>query len=325
MPTPIHDGRFLCIHGEDQWVTMLGADRANPAILILPGAGAGFTAFAPLFEAWQDAFTVVLWDQPGAGWTAAKTGPPETLTYDRIARDGVAVVEAVLAELGAEQLVLFGLSGGSIPGLKMIKARPELFAAYVAQGQIANWSRQEALSYRMVLEAARGAGDAEAVKALEEIGPPPWDEVAKDAARGLRANALTPAEAAAFAPVMAKLRAPPADAPWVPPGLTAPDGQALGFAAFAQVKAELAGFDAEALGLAFDVPMLFFQGAQDAHTPASEVAAYAAKLQAPLVRYLEIEEAGHSAIFLADRMLELLTAEVLPLTSRPRRPSPAGR
>lgn len=323
MSDPIQEGLFLDIHGEAQWVAMLGRDRGNPAVLILPGAGAGFSAFAPMFEAWQDEFTLVLWDQPGAGWTAAKTGPPAILTYARLVRDGLAVVEEALARLGQAKLVLFCLSGGSVVGLQMIKARPDLFSAYVAQGQVTHWARMEAQSYRMVLDAARAAGDADGAAALEAIGPPPWDDVAKDAVRGLRANAPTPAEAAALTPErLAKVRAPPAGAAWRPQGLTAPDGQAAGFAAYAQVKPELAAFDAEALGLEYEVPMVFLQGALDAHTPTDEVAAYAAKLRAPAVRLEVIAEAGHSAIFLADRMLALLRQHVLPLTSGRRRPSP---
>lgn len=321
MSDPIQEGLFLDVHCEAQWVAMLGRDRDNPAVLILPGAGAGFSVFAPMFEGWQDDVTLVLWDQPGAGWTAAKNGPAETLTYARLVRDGLAVLEQVLARLGAKQLVLFCLSGGSVVGLQMIKARPDLFSAYVAQGQVTNWGRMEALSYRMVLDAARAAGDAEA---LEAIGPPPWDDVAKDAVRGLRANAPTPAEAAALTPeVLGQVRAPPPGAAWKPEGLTAPDGQAAGFAAYAKIKPELAAFDAEALGLDYDVPMVFLQGAQDAHTPTAEVAAYAAKLRAPAVHLEIIEDAGHSAIFLADRMLALLRQHVLPLTSGRRRPSPA--
>jgi pimeloyl-ACP methyl ester carboxylesterase len=173
----------------------------------------------------------------------------------------------------------------------------------------------------MVLDRARAAGDAEGVRQLAEIGPPPWDDVAKDAVRGLRANALTPAEQAAMAgPAMAEVAAPPPGAAWVAPGLTRPDGQAAGLAAWAQLKPQLAGFDAADLGPDFAVPMLFVQGAQDAHTPTPLVAAYVRTLRAPLVHLEVIEEAGHSAVFLAERMLAFLNRRVRPLTAGRRRP-----
>lgn len=312
----IEDGQFVKVHGEDQWVTIRGRSAENPAVMILGGAGAGLTALAPLFAPWEAGWTVVQWDQPGAGWTVAKNGPAEALSFDRLAADGLAVVEHALQRLGQQRLVLFCLSGGSIPGLQMIQARPDLFAAYVAQGQVTSWARMEALSYRMLLGEARARGDAAAVADLDGIGPPPWADVMADAVHGTYANAFTPAEAAAVPPgLMGKVHSPPPDAGWRPHDLAPVDPYASSLAAFAALKPELAAFDAEALGLEFEVPMLFFQGARDAHTPAAEVEAYAAKLAAPLVRYVPLDDAGHSAIFMAERMLGLLDAHVRPLAA----------
>jgi pimeloyl-ACP methyl ester carboxylesterase len=313
--TSIDEGLFLPVGGLEQWVTIRGSDAANPAILVLSGAGAAFSGVAPLFEPWQARFTVVQWDQPGAGATAAKAGSdPDPPTYDRLARDGVAVAQAVLARLGQAKLALFAVSGGTVVGLRMIRARPDLFSAYVATGQITNWARQEALSYGMILERARAAGDAAAVAEIEGIGPPPWADVACDAIKGKYANALTPAEQAALDPAtLAAMRSPPADARYVARGLPPRDPYADGLAAYTALKPELAAFDAEALGRTFAVPMVFLQGAQDAHTPPAEVEAYAAKVRAPSVQYEVIEEGGHMAVFLRERIAALLEAHVRPL------------
>ncbi|MGH6966036.1 MAG: serine aminopeptidase domain-containing protein [Phenylobacterium sp.] len=313
--TSIDEGLFIPVGGLEQWVTIRGSDVRNPAVLVLSGAGAAFSGAAPLFEPWQARFTVVQWDQPGAGATAARAGVDlEPLSYARVARDGLAVVEAALARLGQAKLALFGISGGTVVGLHMLKARPDLFSVYVATGQITNWARQEALSYGMILRRARAAGDAAPVAEIEGIGPPPWSDVACDAIKGRYANALTVAEQAALDPVtLAGLRSPPTDAPYVAKGLPRRDPYADGLAAFTALKPELAAFDAEALGLAFAVPMVFLQGAQDAHTPAVEVEAYAAKLRAPSVRYERVDEGGHMALFLRERMAGLLETHVRPL------------
>lgn len=310
----IEEGLFASVNGQDQWVTIRGASRDNPVVMIVGGAGAGLSALAPLFASWERDWTVVQWDQPGAGWTVAKNGPEPTLSFDRLAADGLAVVEFVLQRLGRQNLVLFCLSGGTIPGLKMIKARPELFAAYVAQGQVTSWSRMEALSYRMLLAQARARGDMAALSDLEGIGPPPWADVTADAVHGVYANAFTAAEAQAVPPsLMATVRSPPEGATWRPRDLAPADPYATSLKAFETLKPQLAAFDAETLGFAFEVPMLFFQGVQDAHTPAEEVEAYAARLHAPLARYVPIPEAGHSAIFMAQRILGLLNEHVRPL------------
>jgi pimeloyl-ACP methyl ester carboxylesterase len=166
----------------------------------------------------------------------------------------------------------------------------------------------------MILERALAAGDAAAIAEIEGMGPPPWADVVCDVIKGKFANAMTPAEQKALDPAtLAALRSPPARARYVAWALPASDPYAASLAAYTALRPELAAFNAEALGLDFAVPMVFLQGAQDAHTPAAEVEAYAAKVRAPSVRYAAIAEGGHMSVFLAERMAELLEAHVRPL------------
>ncbi|HEY0436139.1 MAG TPA: alpha/beta hydrolase, partial [Phenylobacterium sp.] len=182
MPETIDEGLFLSVAGLEQWVTIRGRDRANPALMILTGAGAAFSALAPVFAPWEERFTLVQWDQPGAGATlAANPDDQQPLTYDRLARDGGSVVEAVCTRLGVPKLSLFAISGGSVTGLRMLRAGPERIAAYVGNGQVTHWRRQEALAYRIMLEQAEG--DAAATAELTAIGPPPWADVAAELAK----------------------------------------------------------------------------------------------------------------------------------------------
>src|SRR5262249_27020764 len=114
--TRIDDGAFFAINGLDHWLTFRGDDRASPALLVLGGPGAGFSAFASLFAAWEQHFVVVQWDQPGGGATHAKNGDAATgaLTIERLVRDAIAVAELVRARLAKRRVVLLGVSGGSM-------------------------------------------------------------------------------------------------------------------------------------------------------------------------------------------------------------------
>jgi len=311
----IDEGLFLDIGGVPQWVTMRGRDAANPVLMIVTGAGAAFSPMAPVFAPWEARFTLVQWDQPRAGATLARTPQdPQPLSYARLARDGAAVAQAVCARLGVRKLALFAMSGGTITAMRVLRARPELISAYVANGQVTNWARQEALAYRMILERARAAGDAAAIAEIEGIGPPPWADVAADVVKGRHANAMTSAEQQAMAAApMALVRAPPAAASWIAPVAAHPEPMAAAFAAYREIRPELHAFDALALGPDWPIPMVFLQGAQDAHTPAAEVEAYAAKITAPVVRYVPIAEGGHMSSFLVDRLLALMEAHVRPL------------
>ena len=305
-------GQFVDIHGAPQWVTIRGRDLKNPVMLMLPGPGAGFSRMAEFFSPWERDFTLVQWDQPGAGATAAKLGAAAggPMNYDRIVRDGIAVAEWVVRRLAVPKVALLAFSGGTIVGLKMIRERPELFSAYVGSGQIVNWARQDTLSYRLILERARTARNAAAIAELESIGAPPYASTAEDSIKSKYAGAPTPAEQHALAQldprVMASMNTPPPDANYVPRGLALGDARTQAMAAYTALRDELMAFDARRLGLKYFVPMLFLQGELDEFTVTSEVRVFADEVEAPRKVFALIEGAGHSAFLMRDEFLASL-------------------
>jgi pimeloyl-ACP methyl ester carboxylesterase len=315
--SPIDEGMFVEIHGLQQWVTVRGSDRRNPVLLILHGTGFALSAMAPFFAPWEKDFTIVQWDQLGAGATYAKNGAAgmAAVTTGGMTRDGIAVAQFVRRRLGVDKVVVLALSGGTLIGLKMVKARPELFAAYVGSGQVVHWARQEALCYQKILQRARAAGDETAIAELEQIGLPPYKEVRSVAIKAKYANVLTPAERAELPALIAAMSAPTAGAAYVAKGLPSFDARAVSMDTFEKLKGEIAEFDARRLGPKFDVPMFFFQGAQDLHLPTSEVQAYAAEIAAPTKMVALLHEGGHSAFFLRAELLDLLNRHVRPLAN----------
>lgn len=316
---PTEEGMFVEIHGVQQWITIRGRHRANPALLILTGPGAAFSRMAPFFAPWEEEFTLVQWDQPGSGATEAKSASAGTgpLTFHRLAQDAVAVAEFVRRRLRVKRIAVLGISAGSITGLKIVKQRPDLFSAYIGTGQAVNWLRQEALGYAAVLEQARVAKNLEAVADLEKIGAPPYQDAATDFIKSKYCGALTPAEQAYLASldpaIMAAVRNPPADANWLAPGLPALDPRANAMAAYEKLRTDIFAFDAHHLGLTFAVPMFFFQGDRDVYTVTSEVEKYAEEIQAPRKHFALVSGGGHSAFFLRDALLSLLRVHVLPI------------
>src|SRR5262245_26937646 len=65
----IDEGRYITAGGIEQWVTIRGWDRANPVLLFLHGGPGEVTSpwTYALFAPWERRFTVVQWDQRGAG------------------------------------------------------------------------------------------------------------------------------------------------------------------------------------------------------------------------------------------------------------------
>ena len=111
---PIDEQGFVTIGGIEQWVTIHGNDRSNPVILVLHGGpGVSNAPFAPAYIPWQTGFTVVEWDQRGAGRTFGRNGADGSgpLTLDRLRRDGLELSEHLRAELHKDKIVLFGEIG----------------------------------------------------------------------------------------------------------------------------------------------------------------------------------------------------------------------
>jgi len=180
---PIEERAFVPIGGIEQWITIKGADRANPVVLFVHGGpGNSQSPFADaMFAGWEKNFTLVQWDHRGAGRTYGRTGPSveSTLTLERIVDDGVEVAEYLTKHLHQQRVVLVGGSWGSLVGVHLAKKRPDLFTAYIGTAQLVNMRANTLASYERVLAHARETRDALAVEELTQIGPPPFVGFAK--------------------------------------------------------------------------------------------------------------------------------------------------
>ena len=116
----IDEALFAKIGGIDQWITIRGQNRDNPVLLLLHGGpGLPTNPYSQTFLfSWTRDFTLVQWDQRGAGKTFGKSGPLDpAVTIDRMALDGVEVAEFLRQKLHKQKIVLVGLSWGSILGV----------------------------------------------------------------------------------------------------------------------------------------------------------------------------------------------------------------
>jgi pimeloyl-ACP methyl ester carboxylesterase len=162
--------------GLDQWVMIRGESVANPPLIMLHG-GPGFSEtglFRHFNAPLEKSFTVIYWDQRGAGKSADPAIPRSSLTVEQLLRDLDELVDAVRERLGAGRVVIFGHSWGSVLGVLYAARRPEKVAAYVGSGQIGDWPAAESASYAFALTEAQRRGWRRAVGKLQAIGPPPY-------------------------------------------------------------------------------------------------------------------------------------------------------
>jgi len=161
--------------GVDQWVMIRGQSVANPPLILLHG-GPGMTEMrlfrhfnAPL----ESSFTVVNWDQRGAGKSFDRKIPKSSMTVEQLILDLDELVDTVRERLSQDKVAIYGHSWGSALGVLYAARFPEKVAAYVGSGQIGDWAASEALSYAFVLAEAQRLHDRKTLKKLRAIGPPP--------------------------------------------------------------------------------------------------------------------------------------------------------
>lgn len=313
-PNGIAEGRFVTIGGIEQWLQVRGEDRSNPILLVLHGGpGLSYAQFTSIFRAWETFFTVVQWDQRGAGKTMSRNGKTESsaLTIERMAQDGIEVAEFVCTYLNQRQLVLVAHSWGTILGISLLKRRPDLFSAYVGTGQIVNMAASEDISYSLALEQARNQSKARALRTLEALGRPPYPNAQTwlRKQRAIMSAAPRPVPERGLPNVFSTTLSSPDH--------TLKDAFALfnGFLSTpARLFEQMMAYDARSLGTAFETPIFFFQGDADLQTPAQPVEDYFTTLEAPQKELLLLKGEGHVAVLTnPDSFLQALLARVRPL------------
>ena len=211
--------------------------------------------------------------------------------------------------------MLVGWSWGSALGIHMVKARPDLFAAFVGTGQVVNMQEGEALAYSRVLTKARQRGDAGAVSELEKIGPPPYDALQELGVQRKWA-AVYEGYASNVGLLFEWLLAPRTsltDTRDFVSGLLQSQNHFFGPA----MNRSFVAADLRQLGLEFEVPIFVIQGTEDDYTPAALSRAYVDALHAPRKEFVPIDGAGHFAIVSRpDEFLDAMKARLRQITSQ---------
>ena len=293
----IDEARAVEIGGIQQWITVRGRDRRNPILLVLHGGPA-----APelpnryLFEGpWIDYFTVVEWDQRGAGKTfalndPAKVGP--TMNAERMLQDAEELVAYLRTTYGKQKVFVIGHSWGTILGLRLAERRPDWLHAYIGVGQIIDMQEGERVGYDHTLALARKAGDAQAVKELEALAPYPGpagltpERIGAERKWSVRYGELTHGRNTYDV--------------WENAEKLSPDYSEADFKAIDQGSAftipkllpEMAAANFDSL-TRLRCPVLIFAGRHDYTTPSEVVQRWYGRVQAPSKRFVWFENSAH--------------------------------
>ncbi|HEX8546184.1 MAG TPA: alpha/beta hydrolase [Cytophagaceae bacterium] len=289
----VYEKKFLRINGFEQYVTIRGCHKENPVLLIIHGGpGSSYTPFNVWLLEWEKYFTIVQWDQAGSGKTFKKNGTSQKITFDILAKDGIALTNYMLDYLKKDKLLLVGSSVGSLVALKMIKQEPGLFAAYVGTDQNSPGGIDDA--YRQITKNTENCKDTKSTKFLKAIGENRHNWTIEQYGKLMKvgiANCKT-------APNMVYDLMLPAimyDADYSMQDIKLMD-QGMKYA-MEQIYKELLTFDFDQLGIEFNVPIYVFQGKDDCITPYVSAEKYFQEIISPKKKFVPISNAGHLAMF----------------------------
>jgi proline iminopeptidase len=286
------------IGGTKQWISVRGSDKNNPILLMIHGGPASPEMPSSWFfeNGWEDYFTVVQWDQRGAGKSYNSNSPKSiepTLSIATVASDAAEVVEYLRARYHKDKVFVLGHSWGSIVGVTLAHQHPELLYAYIGTGQVINAADNERVGYENTLKDAETAGNQAAIKELKAIAPYPspdnshviekltterkWSVALGGLAYGRNSFAWY------------------GDLFELSPEYTAADLKAIDTGSklsLGKLWPELAAFDFSAI-TDFKCPILLIEGRRDNTTPSVVAAAWLDKVKAPAKKLVWLEHSAH--------------------------------
>jgi pimeloyl-ACP methyl ester carboxylesterase len=307
----IDDMKYIQIGGIDQWISIRGEDRNNPVLLFIHGGPASvYSVFSPLLRPWEKFFTIIQWDQRGAGKTFRKNGKERSgeITIDQLAKDGIALTEAICRELKLEKVILVGSSVGSLIGTLMVKERPDLYHAYVGTDQ--NSADPKHIAYELSIEALQQAKNHKGIEFLKRIGPDKkkWSLKEFDKRNQIVVMAIRNVPNMIMDLMLPCMLSSPmhrfSDILDIFKGMNFSNEQLF---------VELMHFDYQRLGTKFEVPFFIMHGDQDIITPLENAKDFFQNIEAPYKEFIQIKNAGHLACFARpEQFFEEIQRKVLP-------------
>ena len=179
--TTIDSLEDVTIGGIRQKILIQGDNIANPILLWLHG-GPGSPAMLlghHFSSELRRHLTIVHWDQRGAGLSYSPELEAEQISEDLIESDAAELTRWLARRFNKKKIYLLGHSFGSVIGLRLAAAHPELFCAYIGVGQVIEPSRSEELTYAWLEHTLRQVGDQEGLERIREARFPVIDLVVR--------------------------------------------------------------------------------------------------------------------------------------------------
>ena len=287
------------INGVEQGMFLKSKNQDNPVLLYLHGGLPDYFLTGRHPTGLEDHFTVVWWEQRGAGLSYSADIPPETMTVEQLISDTLAVTNYLRGRVGKGKIYLMGHSGGTFTGIQAAARAPELYHAYIGMAQMSHQLASEKLAYDYMLEQFRERGNDKMVRKLE-AAPVTMEGGASRAYLAVRDTAMHSLGIGTthdMRSVLGGIFIPS----WLFREYTLGEkvnlwrGKAR--SGVSSMWEEMMATDLSQRTPELEVPVYFFEGVHDYTCSYTEAKAYFEALKAPLKGFYTFEQSAHSPMF----------------------------
>jgi pimeloyl-ACP methyl ester carboxylesterase len=167
LPGSISEKTFITINGVKQGMFIMSKDATHPVLLYLHGGTPDYFLSKRYPTGLEDYFTVVWWEQRGAGLSYDPSVPLGTITVEQRIADTLAVTNYLRQRFGQDKIYLMGHSGGTFIAIQAAARAPKLYHAYIGVAQMTNQLESEKLAYDYMLQQFKAQGNTAMVRELE--------------------------------------------------------------------------------------------------------------------------------------------------------------
>jgi pimeloyl-ACP methyl ester carboxylesterase len=305
---------FVEINGAKQGMFIKGKCLSNPVLLYVHGGMPDFLLTQNYPTGLENYFTVVWWEQRGAGISYCRGTDPKTLNSRQLIEDTKTLSRHLSKRFGCEKIYLMAHSGGTFIGLQAAAEAPEIFHAYIGVEQMVDQRASEKEAYEYMLESFEKQGDKGMARRLHKAPVPRQGNLPK-AYLAVRDKAMHRLGVG----TMHNMRS-------VWSGLFIPSlffkeysftdkvnlWRAKAKAGISVILNEILGTDLSHKITSLEVPFYVFHGSMDYTVSYALSKAYFEQVQAPVKGFYTFARSAHSPLFEEpQRMAEIIVSDVL--------------
>ncbi|MBK8470443.1 MAG: alpha/beta hydrolase [Actinomycetales bacterium] len=312
LPGSVAELTTVDVGGHELGLMIRGTSTDNPVLLFLAGGpgGSEIGAMRRHLPELEKHFTVVTWDQRGAGTSYPALDPADTVTLDSYVSDTIALSNYLRGRFDTDAIYLLGQSWGTTLGVLAVQAQPQLYRAFIGTGQMVSQRATDRIFYEDTLAWAARTGNDGLAEQLDAAGPPPYAAMFPSETALSHESDVYPYDHSGNSEGAGQM----AENLLVQEYGLIDQVHVLGsfMDTFAALYPQLQDIDFRTTATDFEVPMYFVQGAHEARGRAQLFEQWYPMVDAPIKDVTVLETSGHRPLWeQPDQFVDYMVGKVL--------------